>query len=170
MPKQTHIPHSSHFSKSYKEIILTVVQSAGIALLLSIQLTGNSQGMEVIGTETQKISEKDLFLIRNEAPYTRDEVINILDPILEDKIKKDFMPFIEVFFEEGFPKSKHSPFAVFRFWNSFFKKLKDQRNINTNDDLHPQIKVLSGDLLCHHCSIFDEKYPTLFSIWMGWMV
>ncbi len=170
MLKQTHISPITHFPKSRNKFILSAMRSAGFVLFLSNQLSGTSQGMEIIGTETQKFSQKELFSKRNEAPYTRDEVINILDTILDDEIKKDFLPFIEVFFTDEFPESKHPNFAVFRLWNNFFKKLETQKNMKTNADLHPQIQTLFGDLLCHHYATLEEKEPELFKIWMDKML
>lgn len=139
-------------------------KTLGFSLLLATQFFGDIQGAEVSEVKT---SEQLVLRKWNETPYNKNEVFNILDPILDDEIKDDFLSFITVFFE-GFPEPIHSPKAVFNMWNGFFKKLNGQKNIYVQkDDIHPQMKILYAELLCHHYSTLEEKHPHLVKKWLG---
>ena len=130
-------------------------KTVGISLLLASLSLGAVQGAEFSKTPTQ------LFEERNNTAYTLDDIKAQINPILDTKIEQDFWPFIEVLFDSNFPDPVHSPLAVFKNWNRFFEKLKKAKDAVNTEELHPQIKILRTDIICHHFGILLEKYPAL---------
>lgn len=144
--------------------IISAMRSAGYVLFLMGQILGTAQGSEV---SAQPLNQELLLPERNGQPYTLKEIKDTLDPILDEKIKDEFWPFVEVFFDGKFPPPIHNSETVIHNWNSFFQSLNNVKYTEYVNERHPQMQVLFGNLVIHHSDIFYEKYRALYDIWLS---